>query len=60
MDFIIGLPKVQGKDYIFVMVDCLTKYAHLFFISTKYLAFEVVELFICEVFFTWSPMEYSK
>nr|GEU50407.1 hypothetical protein [Tanacetum cinerariifolium] len=28
MDFIGGLPKVKGKDTIFVVVDRLTKYAH--------------------------------
>ncbi|GJS00937.1 putative nucleotidyltransferase, ribonuclease H [Tanacetum coccineum] len=28
MDFIGGLPKVKGKDMIFVVVDRLTKYAH--------------------------------
>ena len=30
MDFITGLPKVNGKDCIYVVVDRLTKYAHLF------------------------------
>jgi hypothetical protein len=28
MDFITGLPKVQGKGYIYVVVDRLTKFAH--------------------------------
>ena len=50
MDFITGLPKVQGKDCIFVMVDRLTKYAHLFSISTRYQASQVAEFFFCEVF----------
>ena len=30
MDFITGLPMVQDKDCIFVVVDRLTKYAHFF------------------------------
>jgi hypothetical protein len=36
MDFITGLPKVQGKDGIFVVVYRLTKFAHLFTISMEY------------------------
>lgn len=36
MDFITGLPKVQGRDCIYVMVDRLPKFAHFFAISTGY------------------------
>eukprot|EP00253_Pinus_taeda_P033519 PITA_33519 len=50
MDFIIGLPAVQGKDCIFVVVDRLTKYAHFFAISTHYTATQVAELFFREIF----------
>jgi hypothetical protein len=39
MDFIIGLPKVQGKDCIYVVVDRLTKFSHFYDIPTKYNAF---------------------
>jgi hypothetical protein len=45
MDFITGLPRVQGKDYIFVVVDRLTKFAHFFAIPTDYKAIQVAELF---------------
>ena len=38
MDFITGLPMVQGKNCIFVVVDRLTKYAHFFAISAHYTA----------------------
>jgi len=50
MDFITGLPMVQGKDCIFVVVDRLTKYAHFFAISAHYTVAQVVELFFREVF----------
>jgi hypothetical protein len=50
MDFITGLPLVQGKDCIYVVVDRLTKFSHFFTISSKYFATQVVELFFREVF----------
>ena len=50
MDFITGLPKVQGRDSIFVVVDRLTKYAHFFAIPTEYRASQVAELFFREIF----------
>jgi len=49
MDFIEGLPKVPGKDTIFVVVDKMTKYAHFFPLSQLYTAKEVAELFVKEV-----------
>lgn len=50
MDFITGLPKAQGKDYIMVVVDRLTKFAHFFAITTSYTAIQIAELFFQEVF----------
>jgi hypothetical protein len=35
MDFIIGLPKFQGK-YCIIVVNQLTKFSHFFAISSKY------------------------
>jgi hypothetical protein len=37
MDFITGLPKSEGKDAIFVVVDRLTKYAHFCGIQSTYI-----------------------
>jgi hypothetical protein len=50
MDFIIGLPRVQGKDCIYVVVDRLTKFAHFFAIPSDYSAAQVAELFFREIF----------
>jgi hypothetical protein len=38
MDFITGLPKKQGKDCIFLVVDRLTKFAHFFAIAIDFSA----------------------
>jgi hypothetical protein len=50
MDFITGLPKVQGKDCIYVVVDRLTKFAHFYSIPIEYNAVQVAELFFREFF----------
>ncbi|WVY93547.1 hypothetical protein V8G54_032635 [Vigna mungo] len=49
MDFIGGLPKVQGKDTILVVVDKLTKYAHFLALAHPFTAVEVAQLFIKEI-----------
>ena len=38
MDFIIGLPKSEGKSVIMVVVDRLTKYAHVCALSHPFKA----------------------
>jgi hypothetical protein len=50
MDFITGLPKVQGRNCIYVVVERLTKYAHFFVIPFKYNTSQVEYLFFREVF----------
>ena len=50
MDFITGLPKVQGRDCLYVVVDRLTKFAHFFSIPSDYSTAQVAELFFREVF----------
>jgi hypothetical protein len=50
MDFITGLPKVQGMDCIYVVVDRLTKYVHFFAIPLEYSASQVANIFFREVF----------
>lgn len=48
--FIKGLPTVQGKECIYVVVDMLTKFSHFFAIPTRFMMAQVVELFFWEVF----------
>lgn len=50
MDFITGLPKAQGRDCNYVVLDRLTKYVHFFPITTTYTAVQVAEVFFREVF----------
>eukprot|EP00253_Pinus_taeda_P020203 PITA_20203 len=50
MDFITGLPMVQGRGCIYVVVNRLTKYAHFFSIPSQYSTSQVAELFLREVF----------
>ncbi|XP_076908279.1 uncharacterized protein LOC143565074 [Bidens hawaiensis] len=49
MDFISGLPKVQGKDTVLVVIDRLTKYAHFMPLSHPYTASQVAHVFIDNV-----------
>jgi len=50
MDIITGLPAAQGQDYIYLVANRLTKFAHFFVISSRSSASWVVEMFFQEVF----------
>lgn len=50
MDFIIELPRVQGKDCILVVVDRLTKFVHFMAIPSCYIAGQVLKLNYGEIF----------
>ena len=50
MDFVVGLPKTLGKfDSIWVIVDRLTKSAHLIPVKVTYNAEKLAKLYISEV-----------
>jgi transposase InsO family protein len=50
IDFITGLPKSEGKEVIFVVVDRLTKYAHFIALSHPYSALTVAQAFLDNVY----------
>ncbi|KAJ3686553.1 hypothetical protein LUZ61_015717 [Rhynchospora tenuis] len=50
MDFIVGLPKSEGKTVILVIVDRFTKYAHFLQLAHPYTAKEVAQLFLQQVY----------
>lgn len=45
MDFIEGLPNLRGKSTIYVVVDCLSKFAHFIPISHPYTSSSVAQVF---------------
>jgi hypothetical protein len=57
MEFITCLPKVQVKDYIYVVVDILTKFSHFYTILTEYSEVQVAEIFFREVFILYGLLK---
>lgn len=50
MDFIEGLPNVNGNTVIMVVVDRLSKYAHFLTLKHPYTTLEVAQLFMDHIF----------
>jgi len=50
MDFITGLPKSGNKSVIMVVVDRLSKYAHLCALQHPFIASTVAQIFMDQVF----------
>lgn len=50
MDFIEDLPKSTRKDTIFVVVDCLSMYAHLFALSHPFTTVSIAQIFFDNIF----------
>ena len=50
MDFVVGLPRTaKGYDSIWVIVDRLTKSAHLLPVDTRYLAKKYAKLYFDQI-----------
>ena len=49
MDFIDGLPSLNGFSVIYVVVESLSKYSHFIAMKQSYSAKGVVEIFIREM-----------
>jgi hypothetical protein len=50
MDFIVGLPRTQsGYDYIWIIVDQLTKVAHFIPVKTMHSGLQLPELYMLRI-----------
>ena len=50
MDFIVGLPRTRtGYDFIWVVVDCLTKATHFIPVKTTYNSAVLAELYVARI-----------
>jgi hypothetical protein len=50
MDFIVGLPMISRRhDFIFLVVDTLTKSTHCIPVKNTYQALEITRVFIKEI-----------
>ena len=50
MYFIVGLPKSSNKSVIMVVIDCLSKYAHLCALKHPFTASTMDQLFMDHIF----------
>ncbi|MCO5575331.1 hypothetical protein L7F22_029131 [Adiantum nelumboides] len=50
MNFVTGLPSVADYDSVYVVLDMLTKVAHLIPVKTTYTASDIIRIFIKEIF----------
>jgi hypothetical protein len=59
IDFIVGLPKTsKGCDFIWVIVDRLTKLAHFLSVKAKYHGMVYAKLYIDRIYeFTWGTKD---
>ena len=49
MDFVEGMPKLEGKDRVMVVVDKFTKFAQFISLAHRYTAKEVARVFVDRV-----------
>lgn len=50
MDFIEGLPKSNGKEVVWVIIDRMSKYAHFISLSHPYSASSLAQIFLDQVY----------